>query len=793
MAATAQGIRAGKAFVEIGALDKTALVLSRVEKRLLAFSARVGEIGRSAISKALVALVPAGLGAKTFAGFDDAMRKVEARSSGTARQMALLREQAKRLGRETSFTAAQVAELQAKLAQKGFNRGQILKMTDAVLALARAAGEGTEEDTVLAADLLSGALRAFGADASQAARFADVFTAAVNNSNFSLQDLITSLSTAAPVAKAYGVGLEDTVAVLAGMTNLNIDASTAGTAFRNMLLKLSDAASREKFNQALQEATGTTIQFVDAAGNLKPLPDLLFSIGEAMKGLGTAEQGKLLADLFGLRAVVPAAALGQGKNAFQELVEILRQSQGVAQRTAQQMDAGLGGAFRKLTSAVEGFLIAIGDAISGPLSAFVDWLGQVIQPITQWVERNQALVFSFVAAAAGLLVFGGAMLGLKVALAGVAAVLGVVSGTLSLVGTLLGVILSPIGLIAAALGAAVAAAAYFSETFRSAMADAATSAMAGMASTVSTLQAAVGAIMKAIQAGRFDLAWQVVWLGVQLIWAKGINWVRTKWENFRDAILNVWTDAKFGLAILMVRMWGGLRKTWNEGIGRLKWGIVQGLAFIVGKASDAMANLVEIIGSALVKVGILSQESLDTAVENIRNNTVRKGLERKADQIWNDMEATTKKITRETEQTVNALGEDRNAELRRRAEKTRREQAKRQQHIQNLQTQLQETINQINQLQDESQQDFVKQLQEQQSRVENLIARSAPRPAAATPTRPTEVLRGLEKGTVAAMEQAIKNSQAGQLGKLLQVNQEQRDLLRDAVDGIQKLTPTEVV
>jgi len=205
---TKGGVKAGRAFIVIGAVDRTAFVMRRIAAKMKAFAARMTALGQSMMMQSLLILVPAGLAVKKFAAFDDALKKVEARSKGTAAELQALRDQAKELGRTTSFTAVQVGELQSKLAQKGFGRSAIQEMTDDVLALARAAGEGGEADAVQAADLLSGTLRAFKMEAEEAGRVADVFSFAVNNSNFTLQGLLDGMKKAAPVASKMGFPLK---------------------------------------------------------------------------------------------------------------------------------------------------------------------------------------------------------------------------------------------------------------------------------------------------------------------------------------------------------------------------------------------------------------------------------------------------------------------------------------------------------------------------------------------------------------------------------------------------------
>ena len=119
MASGSSGIKAGKAFVVLEVYDKTAFVLRRAARRIQGFANDIQAMGQKMLTRGLLAMTPAALSLSVFTKFDDAMKKVEARSAGTATEMSNLREQAKELGRTTSFTASQVGELQAKLAQKG--------------------------------------------------------------------------------------------------------------------------------------------------------------------------------------------------------------------------------------------------------------------------------------------------------------------------------------------------------------------------------------------------------------------------------------------------------------------------------------------------------------------------------------------------------------------------------------------------------------------------------------------------------------------------------------------------
>tara|TARA_Y100000310_G_scaffold99617_1_gene97486 strand:+ start:84 stop:2732 length:2649 start_codon:yes stop_codon:yes gene_type:complete len=450
MGASRGDIKAGRAYVELYVKNSAFYRgLRNAQNRLRKFGADMQSIGRNLMVISAAMLLPLGMAVKTFASFDDEMRKVGARSRGTADELLRLRNIAKDLGATTSFTAGQVAALQATLAQKGFDRGNIAAMTGDVLNLARAAGEGGEGDTTAAAHLVAGNLRAFNLEAEQATYLADLFSAAVNNSNFTMEGLTNALSSAAPIANRYGLSVKDTVNVLAQMTNVNIDAASAGTAMRNLFLKLSDEAGRSKFNKAIKEATGNTIEFINASGDLKPMPQLLFEIGNAVGGLGSAAQGQILSDLFGLRAVVAGGVLGEAGNQFRDLDTILSDVEGTAAMTAEEMDAGLGGMFRMIMSGVEGVKIALAEGLEGELAQIGAVAQQLLGGIRKLVEDNKEAVVTFAKWGIAIGIAGSALMAIGLTSAFVSVAIGGLLAVVSMTATAFSLLLIPLGLVKA--------------------------------------------------------------------------------------------------------------------------------------------------------------------------------------------------------------------------------------------------------------------------------------------------------------------------------------------------------
>jgi len=403
---SAGAIRAGEAFVELYARDAALdrglrIARQRVEK----FAADVQAIGMRMVQSAALMAAPMALSVKVFGTFDDQMRTVKAVTGATADEFARLTTQAKELGPTTSFTARQVAEGQTSLGRAGFKPAEIEAAIPAVLNLARATGTELGE----AAEIAAGAVRAFNLDAGKTAQVADVLTATANHSAQTLTDLGQAFSYVAPVAADAGESVESTAKALGVLANMQIKGSMAGTTLRAIMLQLADTTVQQTLH-------GIGIEAVDAQQNLRPVGDVLADIGRKMADLGTAQRISLAETLFGRRAVSGALKLGGPAELFDNLDRAIKLAAGTAARTAEEMDAGLGGAFRRLLSSVEGVAIAVGETLSMPLSSLADTIARVSQRVTEFVRQNGDLILSVAKGVASLLAAGAAMVGVAMAI-----------------------------------------------------------------------------------------------------------------------------------------------------------------------------------------------------------------------------------------------------------------------------------------------------------------------------------------------------------------------------------------
>ncbi len=281
---TAQGIKAGKAYVELGVSNaKLVRGLRSAERKLKAFGSSVRGIGSKLVGLGSLLASPLAASVKIFAGFADKMAEVRAVTAASTDQFAKLEATAKDLGATTSFTASQVSEAMKFLGMAGFNTEGILAGIPAVLNLARSGAI----DLGIAADIASDVGSAFGMAADQIGHIADVLAQTSSSANTNIQMMGESLKYAGSIAKAAGQSLEDTAAAIGALGNSGIKASSAGTDLALILKKIG--------GEARGALSKLGVQSVDAEGNIRSVLDVMKDLGQATSAMSDSQRLQFLA------------------------------------------------------------------------------------------------------------------------------------------------------------------------------------------------------------------------------------------------------------------------------------------------------------------------------------------------------------------------------------------------------------------------------------------------------------------------------------------------------------------
>ena len=339
--------------------------------------------------------------------FDDSMRGVQAKAKETSVSIAQLREQAKKLGRETRFKASEAAAGMEKLAMAGWNTGQIFDGIGGILSLAAASGS----DLAQSAEVTANTMGAFNMQAKESSHMADVIAATLTGANVDMDTYADSMRYASTVAKDYRMSIEDTSAAVGFLGNVGIKGSQAGTALRKMMLQLSTGSGG-----AAKQLKKLGVETVDkTTGNMRNLFDVLRDVNKAMddKGFKDPDRFKALDKLFGIRAITGASAMAGNlkdvNGSFSQLIKALNDLQpGKAKAMAEIMEGGAGGAWRRAASAFEAVQLAFAE--SGMLDMAARALERIAEVLRSFANKDPEFLMKIAKGAAGLAAVGPALM-----------------------------------------------------------------------------------------------------------------------------------------------------------------------------------------------------------------------------------------------------------------------------------------------------------------------------------------------------------------------------------------------
>lgn len=193
-----------------------------------------------------------GLAIRAAADFDQAITNAASVTGKTGKEFDIargkMRELALELGEKTAFSAKQCADAFYDLSSKGFDVAA-MSINDLIPFLDLAAA--TQFDLTRTTQLMTSTLRAFGMENSESARIADVFTTACGKSAAKMEYLASSFPIVGAAAHQLGIPFEEVTAALSTLYNNGVDASTAATSLRNMLLDMENPT--KKMSDALAQ------------------------------------------------------------------------------------------------------------------------------------------------------------------------------------------------------------------------------------------------------------------------------------------------------------------------------------------------------------------------------------------------------------------------------------------------------------------------------------------------------------------------------------------------------------
>nr|WP_315245191.1 phage tail tape measure protein [uncultured Flavobacterium sp.] len=276
-------------------------------------------------------------GWETIVEFDQKQATLAATMQKTRVQIAGLTLDAIKVGASSAYSASEVSDLQLELAKLGKTAPEIKAMTKDVLNAATSLETGLGN----AAVLVGGQLNSYGESATKAGKYSDIMANSVNISATSYEYLNASLPKVSAVAALNNVTFEKLNATMGVLADQNIQAETAGTGFRNILLESSKAG--------------------------KPYQVLLDKIKTSN------DQAKKATELFGKENATVAVILANSTQKINDQTKALENSGGSAEKLAKEKLNSLKGVMEGFSGAWEGFLLSI-ERGEGAIAKSVKWV-----------------------------------------------------------------------------------------------------------------------------------------------------------------------------------------------------------------------------------------------------------------------------------------------------------------------------------------------------------------------------------------------------------------------------------
>jgi TP901 family phage tail tape measure protein len=359
-----------------GSAGKTTTSVASLVKNLAGLAAAYGVVGAATAA------------IRTTANFQQAIADLSAITGATGRDLEYYSEQAALIGRTTSLSASEAATAFKLIASAKPDLLSSAASLTAVTKEAVALAEATGESLPAAASALGAALNQFQLPASDASRVINVLAASSQLGTAEVGAVTEAMRNAGSAANSLGLDFEETVAGIQALAASGRQGADAGTALRQVLLRLESTA-----DQTLQPS--------------------IVGLDNALQELATRNlDNTQLMDLFGQEAFTAATSLLAQKDVVTDLNVSLRGTSTAYEQAATRMDTfsgdvlGLKSAMEGLqisamTTAVDGLGRSLVQTATGGLNMLtenMDALKTVAEVMT--VVVGTRLVAAFVASAA---------------------------------------------------------------------------------------------------------------------------------------------------------------------------------------------------------------------------------------------------------------------------------------------------------------------------------------------------------------------------------------------------------
>lgn len=599
--------------------NATAAKIAEVGGKMKEFGSSVTAVGKDLTTKVTVPLVAAGgVAVAKFAEVDKTMNLTNQTMGNTETEAELLNKAMSEAAANSVFGMNDAANATLNFARAGLDAEQAAAALAPAMNLA--AGEGGDLDTVSAG--LVATINGFHGSFDDAAKYADVFANACNNSALDVNSLASSMSVAAPIFASAGYEVNDAALFMGVMANNGIEADKAANSLKTGFARLISPA---KDGAKAMDKLG--ISMTNADGTMKSTTTIQRELHNAFADLSEAEQIAAASAIFGKNQMSPWLAL---INTAPEDVRALSKAlneQGTTTEMAGAMMGGFGGSVEKLKSSVDVLMTSIGQLLAQTLTPVIEKVQQVVDKFLSLDTGTQQLIVTIglIVAAVGpvLIVIGTLISSIGSIMTVVAPLIGFVT---SVVIPAIAAIASPVLIVVAVIGGLIAAIVELyrhNEEFRNKVNEIWEQIKEFISSAIETVKTTISNALTVIKN-----TWNTVWTTVQTFVTTVFNNIKTTISTIITAIQTaiqtaltvineIWTTIWNGIKMVAETVWSLISTAVNTYITAIQTVITAVMQLISGDWQGAWNTIKEFASETLNNILSAVTEIIGNVKETI--------------------------------------------------------------------------------------------------------------------------------------------------------------------------------
>lgn len=309
----------------------------------------------------------------TIKQFGQAIADLSAITGATGKDLDYLKNQAIELGKGTKGGAVAVVEAYKLIASAKpellENVSALNQVTEAVLTLAQASGMEMPD----AAIALTDAMNQFGADASQATVFVDALANGAKYGAAEIPQVTEALLKFGAVARTSNISIQESTALVELLAENGLKGADAGTALRNVLLKISAPDALPKKAQE---------EFARLGISLETLKDKSVPIQEKLELLKPLlKDNASIVKIFGLENATAALNVLGHTDRLKELTSKMNENGTATEQANIRMDT-LTGSIDLLESAWGSFILSLSEKGNSGGAFLKFWVNDAIETLS---------------------------------------------------------------------------------------------------------------------------------------------------------------------------------------------------------------------------------------------------------------------------------------------------------------------------------------------------------------------------------------------------------------------------